>query len=197
MFNSCCSDSNRRPRPRVTNFKSGAKAAGAALWNGWKDGVTGVITQPRVGYQRHGALGCAAGSFVAALNLGLKPSVGILSSVTWLSRGTYASVRKTVETYQNEGRRFSRKLFDTASSTTFNGELQQNDDDEEVSSAAKIAAARSNFHPRVCQLILDEFEKIKNEPEQKMASMKKRNSISNFFSNGSKTLQARLSNPEQ
>jgi hypothetical protein len=102
----------------------------------------------------------------------MKPTVGTLSSLTWLSRGTYATVRKTVETYRNEGRRISSKLFDTTSSTTYNGQLQD-DDDEEISSAAKIAAARSGFHPRVCQNILNEFEKIKTEREQKMASLKK------------------------
>jgi ABC-type uncharacterized transport system substrate-binding protein len=137
---------------------------------------------------------------VAAVNLAVKPTVGTLSSLTWLSRGTYASVKKTFVTYQSEGRHISTKLFDTASSTTFTGELQQNDDDddEEVSSAAKIAAARSNFHPLVCQLILDEFEKIKDEREPKMASSsKKKNSISKFFTNGSETLQALLSSQKQ
>lgn len=136
---------------------------------------------------------------MAAVNLAVKPTVGTLSSLTWLSRGTYASVKKTIVTYQSEGRHISTKLFDTASSTTFTGELQQNDDDDEdVSSAAKIAAARSNFHPRVCQLILDEFEKIKDEREPKMASSsKKKNSISKFFTNGSETLQALLSSQKQ
>ncbi|CAF1213213.1 unnamed protein product [Rotaria sordida] len=175
------SDPKARPRPRVTDFKSGAQAAGQALWNGWKDGVTGIIKQPRVGYERHGVLGGAAGSLIATINMGMKPAVGTLSSLTWLSRGTYASVRKTVETYRNEGRRFSTKLFDTASSAQDNEQLQV-DDDEGISSAAKTAAIRSGFHPKVCQHILDGFEKIKIEHEQKMVSSmeKKKNRFEAF-----------------
>jgi hypothetical protein len=124
----------------------------------------------------------------------MKPTVGTLSSLTWLSRGTYASVRRTVETYRNEGRRISTKLFDTAALTTSDGELEE-DDDEEISSANKIAAVRSGFHPKVCQHILYEFEKIKIEREQKMVStMKKKKSITDFFSNSSETLQNLLQN---
>jgi hypothetical protein len=104
----------------------------------------------------------------------MKPTVGTLSSLTWLSRGTYASVRKTIETYRNEGRRISPKLFDTVSSPTYNEQLQEDDDDKEVSSAAKTAATRSGFHPKVCQHILDEFEKIKLEREQITASTTKK-----------------------
>jgi hypothetical protein len=188
------SNANKRQRPRVTDFKSGAKAAGAAVRNGWKDGVTGVIQQPCTGYYRHGALGSVAGSLVAVVNLPVKPTVGTLASVTWLSRGTYASVRKKVGTHRNKERCISTRLFDTVSSTTFNGELQQ-DNDEEVSPAAKIAAAKSNFHPRICQRILNEFEKIKNKREQKpVSSIKKKKILNNFWSSGNETLQPLLSN---
>ncbi|CAF3156855.1 unnamed protein product [Rotaria sp. Silwood2] len=182
------------PRPRVTDFKSDAKAAGLALWNGWKDGMTGIIRQPRAGYQRYGVLGGAAGTLIATVNIGMKPAVGTMSSLTWLSRGTYASVRKAIKIYRNEGRRVSRKLFDSALSTQDNQRLQV-DDDQEISSAAKTAATKSGFHPKVCQHILDEFEKIKIEHERKMASsMKKAKSISNFFSNASETLKVSSSN---
>ncbi|CAF2683629.1 unnamed protein product [Rotaria sp. Silwood2] len=174
---------HQRQRPRVTDFKSGAKAAGLSLWNGWKDGVTGIVKQPRVGYERHGVLGGAAGSLIATVNIAIKPAVGTLSSVTWISRGTYASVRKAVETYRNEGRRISTKLFDTASPIKCDEEFQENED-EEISAAVKMAAARSDFHPKVCQLILQEFEKIKQEREQKIASAsKKKRNITNFFTN--------------
>ncbi|CAF1105142.1 unnamed protein product [Rotaria sordida] len=166
-----------RQRPRVTDFKSGAKAARLSLWNGWKDGVTGIVKQPRAGYERHGVLGGAAGSLIATVNMAMKPTVGTLSSITWLSRGTYASVRKTVETYGNEGRRISTKLFDTTSSMTYNGQFQE-DEDEEISTAVKMASTRSGFPPRVCQHIIREFEKIKLEQEQKIAvSLKKKRNI--------------------
>jgi 23S rRNA A1618 N6-methylase RlmF len=113
----------------------------------------------------------------------MKPAVGTLSSFTWLTRGTYASVKKTIETYRNEGRHISTNLFDTGSSTKSDEQLQE-DDDKEISLAAKMAAARSGFHPKVCQRILDEFEKIKIEQEKKMASSKKKNkTITSSFSN--------------
>ncbi|CAF0759870.1 unnamed protein product [Adineta ricciae] len=175
------SNPKARERPRVTDFKSGAKAAGLALYNGWKDGITGIVKQPRAGYQRHGALGTAAGSLIATVNVALKPTVGTLSSITWLSRGTYASVRKTIETYRNEGRQISSKLFD-ASST--NGEQTMHDDaGASYSATVKTASARSGFHPKVCQHILDEFERVKREQEQE-ASVKtgKKHRLSDFFS---------------
>jgi hypothetical protein len=180
------SDPKARPRPFVSDFKSGAKAAGLVLWNGWKDGVTGMIQQPQTGYKRHGILGGAAGSLIASVNICMKPTVGTLASVTWLSRGTYASVRNVIENYKREGRRVSPQLFDATSSlsTTSNAETQD-EDDKEISLAAKFAANISGFHPKVCQHIIHEFEKIKIEHEQKMASSstkKKRPVV--FFSPG-------------
>ncbi|UJR32308.1 hypothetical protein I4U23_019772 [Adineta vaga] len=165
------SDTKTRQRPRVTDFKSGAKAAGLALFNGWKDGITGIIKQPRAGYEKHGVLGSAAGSVIATVNIAVKPTVGTLSSITWLSRGTYASVRKTIETYRNEGRRISSKLFDASLSSIEDNERkhdESNDNDESFSTNVKTAATRSGFHPKTCQTILDEFEKIKREQVQKI-----------------------------
>jgi hypothetical protein len=111
----------------------------------------------------------------------MKPTVGTHSSITWLSRGTYASVRKVVETYRNEGRRISSKLFDTTSSTEGNEQCPE-DDDEEISMAVKTAATRSGFHPKICQHILHQFEKIKIEQEQKVtSSMRTKKNLSDFF----------------
>ncbi|CAF4504541.1 unnamed protein product [Rotaria sp. Silwood2] len=95
----------------------------------------------------------------------------------------------------NIGRHISRKLFDTSLSTQDSERLQVDDDDERISSAAKTAATKSGFHPKVYQHILDEFEKIKIEYESKMASsMKKAKNIPNFFSNASETLKILSSN---
>ncbi|CAF0924905.1 unnamed protein product [Adineta steineri] len=170
-----------RQRPRVTDFKSGAKAASLALINGWKDGFTGIVTQPRAGYERHGALGSVAGSLIATANIAVKPTVGTLSSVTYLSRGAYASVRKTIETYRNEGRHISSKLFDTSSSNEGDESLQKNNDDEEISTIIKTAATRSGYHPKVCQHIIQEFEKIKQE-QSTNPSINKRKGISDLVS---------------
>ncbi|CAF3732724.1 unnamed protein product [Adineta steineri] len=168
-----------RQRPQITDFKSGAKAASLALINGWKGGFTGIVTQPRAGYERHGALGGAAGSLIATANIAVKPTVGTLSSVTYLSRGAYASVRKTIETYRNEGRHISSKLFDTSSSNEGDESLQKNNDVEEISTIIKTAATRSGFHPKVCQHIIQEFEKIKQE-QSTNPSINKRKGLSDL-----------------
>ncbi|CAM4793077.1 unnamed protein product [Rotaria magnacalcarata] len=161
-----------RQRPQVTDFKSGAKAAGLSLLDGWRDGVTGIVREPRIGYELHGVLGGAAGSLLATVHIAIKPAVGTLSSITWLSRGTYASVKKAIETYRNEGRHISTELFDTASLISDDGQYQEKEN-EEISAAVNMAAVRSGFHPKVCQHILHEFEKIKKERQQKRCSLDK------------------------
>ena len=189
------SEPKSRSRPIVHDFKSGAKTAGLVLWNGWKDGVTGVITTPYTGYKRHGILGGAAGSLIATVNICIKPTVGILSSLTWLSRGSYASIRDLVENYKKEGRYISSALIDvnTLLSTANNGQIQ-NEVDESISLAAKSAANVSGFHPKICQHIIDEFQKIKTEHEKKNPlATKKRNPLS-FFSNTNKSRRSRSLN---
>jgi hypothetical protein len=183
------SDSKARPRPVVIDFQSGAKTAGLVLWNGWKDGVTGMIRQPRAGYKRHGILGGAAGSLIATVNILIKPGLGTLSSITWLGRGIHASVRNVLEKYKKEGRRLSPKLFDVTSSLSIaNNEETQNENDREVSSTAKMAANISGFHPKVCQNIIDEFEKIKAKHERHMDSSSTRKKYPlPYFSNKNKS----------
>ena len=162
------------------------------MWQGWKEGFTGIVTQPRRGYEKHGALGGAAGTLIATVNMAVKPSVGTLSSITWLGRGTYASVAKAVEAYQKEGRRISTNLFDRAP-TTSNGEQGTvPEDDSDIPASVRKAALVSGFHPSVCQDIIAEFEKIKAERKQATASpsSKKKNAVREFFSDGKETLKA-------
>lgn len=191
----CISDPNPRPRPRVTDFKSGAVAAGQALWNGWKEGFTGIVTQPRKGYAKHGKLGGAAGTLIATVNMAVKPAIGTLSSITWLSRGTYASVVKAVEAYQQEGRRISPNLFNTASNGT-NDTSSNPDERKDMSEAVKKAAAVSGFHPTVCRHIISEFEKVKAERKHRNASPspQRQNALNTLLANGKETLQALRSN---
>jgi hypothetical protein len=98
-------------------------------------------------------------------------------------------VRNVLEKYKKEGRHLSPKIFDvTLSLSITSNEETQNENHRDVSSAAKIAANFSSFHPNVCQHIIDEFEKIKAEHEQHMASSstkKKYRTVS--FSNNNKT----------
>jgi len=157
-----------RQRPRVTDFKSGAKAAGQSLWHGWKDGITGLVTQPRTGYQRHGVLGGAAGALSATVNVGMKPTVGMLSSVTWLSRGTYASMKKAALTFQLDETHSSHMTlgFASSSSSSPTSDYEEQEDESEICETAKIAARVSGFRPKVCQQILEEFDKIQMERKQ-------------------------------
>ncbi|KAJ5999808.1 hypothetical protein N7481_000217 [Penicillium waksmanii] len=47
--------------PKVIGVRSGFRAAGRELYDGFYDGVTGLVTQPRYGYQENGAKGMAKG----------------------------------------------------------------------------------------------------------------------------------------
>ena len=113
----------------------------------------------------------------------MKPTVGTCASVIWLTRGAYASIRTLIENYKKEGRHISSKLFDDNLSSSNETNVQTEDEDNiNISSVAKHAANISGYHPKVCQCIIDEFKKIQNEHEQKMASSsrRKRNPISLF-----------------
>ena len=99
----------------------------------------------------------------------MKPSVGTLSSVTWVGRGTYASVKKTLESYRKEGRRIATNLFDPTVMSSRES-LNNDGDDETFSVPAKQASALSGFHPKVCQHIIDEFMKIEAEHAERLLS---------------------------
>ena len=130
-----------------------------------------MITQPRAGYKRQGIPGGAAGSLIGVVNMGIKPGFSTLSSLTWLTRGVYASIANVVDNYRKEGRRLAPELFNVTSSlSTVNNEEAKNANNKESSLAANIAANSSGIHPKVCQGIIDEFEKIKLEYEQRVNS---------------------------
>lgn len=151
------------------------------MWNGWKEGITGIVKHPQAGYKKHGAAGAVAGSFIATINLCVKPAVGTLASLTWLSRGAYASLRDVVRNYQNEGRNISSKLIDLNSSLSATDNTQTSaEEDTCISAAAKQAAKISGYHPKICQHIIDEFEKLQTEHkhEKQSSSTRKPNPVS-------------------
>jgi len=186
------SDPKARPRPCIKGFKSGAIAAGLSFWNGWKDGFVGLVKEPYNGYKRHGVLGGAAGSLMGTVNVGLKPVIGTMSSLTWLGRGSYVSLRNVIENYKKEGRYISSNLIEVTS--TNNDAQTQNENMKHISSAAKNASKISGYHPEVCQHIIDEFQRIKSEHEQeKKSSTNRRNPIS-FFSKTNKNNRSRSLN---
>ncbi|CAF0850394.1 unnamed protein product [Adineta steineri] len=160
-------------REHVTDFKSGAKAAGQSLWHGWKDGFTGLVKEPYVGYQRHGKWGGAGGALLGSVNVLVKPAAATFSSITWLGRGTFASAKKALKNRDGDKKATSIKVLDSPSTTedkqhqeNDKHESDVNDNDNDISQAAKKAANISDFHPTVCQHILDEFDKIKIQHDQ-------------------------------
>ena len=170
------SESDAHERPRVTDFKSGAKAAGLSIAYGWKDGVTGFIRKPRIGYRRHGIIGGATGALVATANGLVKPVVGSLASATWLGRGLYANMRKKNKRKDGTGQkhilinRLSVQSSISSSSSLDNSEEEQQDDDDNVPRTIKFAAVVSGYPTEVCQQILDEFDKVKEHQEELAAS---------------------------
>ncbi len=163
----------------MTDLKSGARAAGLSIAYGWKDGLTGFIKKPRIGYRRHGIIGGATGALVATANGLVKPIVGSLASVTWLSRGMYASMKKGTKK-RNNGLNEKHLLINklsiqssfSSSSSNDNDEEQQDDedDDDNVPTNIRFAAVVSGYPVEVCQQILDEFEKVKKRHKEIAAS---------------------------
>lgn len=156
-----------RERPRVTDFKSGAKAARLSVAHGWKDGITGIVRKPRAGYHRKGILGGATGALVATANGLLKPTVGSLASVTWLGRGMYASVKKKRRKKRKNGDHIINKLsVQSAISSSSDNDEHDQQDNENYPGNIKFAAIVSGYPAAICQEIIDEFEKVKNHQEQ-------------------------------
>ena len=162
----------------VTGFKSGVKAARQSLWYGWKDGVTGIVKEPLAGYKRHGTWGGAGGALLGTVNVLVKPATATLSSITWLSRGTYATLRKAVKDCDTNQKRLEKRRSTSIPSSPMTGFRQEhvmsvtsvsdNEDDGdgiEITQAAPTAAADSGFHPKICQYILNEFMRIKSKKE--------------------------------
>jgi hypothetical protein len=145
---------------------------------GWKDGVTGFVRKPRVGYRRHGILGGATGTLVATANGFIKPTVGSLASVTWLGRGMYASMKKKKKKKKNGIdkehviiNKLSVQSSFSLSSSADNDEQEQqddidDDDNDDIPRNIKFAAVVYGYSAEVCQQILDEFEKVKKHQEQ-------------------------------
>ena len=158
------SDSDQRERPQVTNFRSGAKAAGNSLWHGVKDGVSGLVNKPVAGFHRHGIVGVAAGAAIAIPNIVIKPIAGTLASITWLGRGVYAEAKQL--SHQKDTQTDTQlKLTGSAghqrsrSGSTFNL-LEEEELDATPEGEASLA---SGLTVDVCRDILVNFERAKEE----------------------------------
>jgi len=153
------SDSDRRKRPQVDDLQSGARAAGHAVWNGFKDGLTGLVNKPRTGFERDGVLGGAAGAAVAIPNMVVKPIAGTLATLTWLSRGVYAEAKNLAHKKDsNSNKRLSLLSVDGHRRSSSGSSIGNVD-----TSPAGRASYESGLTIDICKEILTQFEKIQNE----------------------------------
>jgi UDP:flavonoid glycosyltransferase YjiC (YdhE family) len=87
-------DDTVRHQEQISDFKSGAIAAGKEFGFGWYDGVTGLITQPWKGAQKEGTSG-----FVKGIGKGLggfvtKPFGAISGILGYTMKGVHKEVQK-------------------------------------------------------------------------------------------------------
>ncbi|CAF1206978.1 unnamed protein product [Didymodactylos carnosus] len=161
----CYSYAEQHERPQVNNLQSGMKAAGHSLWFGFRDGITGLVKNPQVGYQHDGIRGVATGTALAIPNLVLKPIAGTLASITWLSRGVYAEAIQLSEQKKNK-RDIQLKLNSS-------DELRRSMIDlTDATSPEARASSESGLTIDICRTILGAFEGIQTERNKMNKSSK-------------------------
>ncbi len=153
------SDCDKHKKTEVNDFQSGAKAAGNAVWHGFKDGVTGLVNKPLTGFERDGIRGGAAGAVVALPNIVIKPIAGTLASLTWLSRGVYAEVKNLTHKKDSNSNNRLSALSPSGHRRSSSGSMVINDD----TSPEERASYASGLTIDICKEILAEFERIKHE----------------------------------
>ncbi|CAF0720541.1 unnamed protein product [Adineta ricciae] len=154
------SDTDQRRRPEVGDFQSGAKAAGQAVWYGLKDGVTGLVSKPRAGFQRDGLAGGARGACVALPNAVIKPIAGTLASITWLSRGVYAGAKNVTHRRSSSHPDWQVSVMNTSESRRSSDHSSV---DYDGTSPENRASYESGLNVDICKEILMRFDKIKQE----------------------------------
>jgi hypothetical protein len=89
-------DDTVRPQEQVSDFKSGAIAAGKEFGYGWYDGVTGLVTQPWKGAQKEGAGGFVKGVGKGVLGFAFKPFAGFSGILGHTMKGVQKEVQKAL-----------------------------------------------------------------------------------------------------
>ena len=87
-------DDTVRPQAQVSDFMSGAKAAGKEFGLGWYDGVTGLVTQPWKGAQKEGASGFLKGIGKGMGGFVTKPGAGACGILGYTMKGVHKEVQK-------------------------------------------------------------------------------------------------------
>ncbi|KAL2429980.1 Sterol 3-beta-glucosyltransferase UGT80B1 [Exophiala dermatitidis] len=87
-------DDTVRAQEQVTDFKSGAIAAGKEFGYGWYDGVTGLVTQPWNGAQKDGAGGFVKGIGKGVAGFATKPFAGFSGILGHTMKGVQKEVQR-------------------------------------------------------------------------------------------------------
>ena len=86
-------DTVRKP-DKITDFRSGLKAAGKEFGFGLYDGITGLVTQPVRGAQKEGAAGFIKGVGKGLGGIYLKPGAAIFGVAAYPMMGIYKEMQK-------------------------------------------------------------------------------------------------------
>ena len=87
-------DDTVRPQEQISDFKSGAMAAGKEFGFGWYDGVTGLVTQPWKGAQKEGASDFVKGVGKGIGGFATKPFAALSGILGHTMKGVHKEVQK-------------------------------------------------------------------------------------------------------
>ncbi|KAH8593081.1 putative glucosyl/glucuronosyl transferase [Bisporella sp. PMI_857] len=87
-------DDTVRPQEQISDFKSGAIAAGKEFGFGWYDGVTGLVTQPWKGARKEGASGFVKGVGKGIGGFATKPFAALSGILGHTMKGVHKEVQK-------------------------------------------------------------------------------------------------------
>ncbi|CAE6514541.1 unnamed protein product [Rhizoctonia solani] len=83
-----------RERGPVNDFSSGITEGAKGLFHGYKDGITGLVTEPLAGAKKEGFIGFIKGSGRSYINATMKPAAGIVGMISNPIDGAWKSIQK-------------------------------------------------------------------------------------------------------
>ncbi|CAE6479214.1 unnamed protein product [Rhizoctonia solani] len=83
-----------RERGPVNDLSSGITEGMKGLFHGYKDGITGLVTEPLAGAKKEGFIGFIKGSGRSYINATMKPAAGILGMISNPIDGARRSIQK-------------------------------------------------------------------------------------------------------
>ncbi|CAE6429532.1 unnamed protein product [Rhizoctonia solani] len=86
--------SDVRERGPVSDFSSGVTEGAKGLFHGYKDGITGLVTEPLAGAKKEGFMGFIKGSGRSYINATMKPAAGIVGMISDPIEGAWKSIQK-------------------------------------------------------------------------------------------------------